>query len=68
MKERGISQEEVETIVRKPEFIKPSVKGRTNAFKFLRGHFVRVTYQTLKDHLLVITVVTRQKPFKEQKE
>ena len=66
MKERGISTEEVEKVIREPETIKPSVKGRINALKVLGGRFVRVTFHDQNDYVLVITVVMSKKPFKER--
>lgn len=66
MKERGIFTDEVEEVIREPETIKPSVKGRINALKVLNGRFVRVTFQDQNDYVLVITVVMRKKPFKER--
>lgn len=65
MKEREVTPDEVENALREPDLVKPSVKGRCNAFKFVNGRFVRVTYKEETDHLLVITVVMRKKPFKE---
>lgn len=66
MKERGISTAEAEKTLREPERVEPSMKGKVNAFKFLNQRFIRVTYRDHTDHLLVITVVMRKKPFKER--
>jgi len=65
MKERRVSTAEVEGILKNPDRLESGVKGRTNAFKSGKGRHIRVTYVDFKDHRLVITVVMRQKPFKE---
>lgn len=64
MKEREITEEEAEITIKEPEFTKPSVKDRTNAFKFTGGRFLRVTFKEEPDHILVITVTMRKKPFR----
>ncbi len=63
MKEREITEEEVETTIKNPEYMKQSVKGRTNAFRFVEGRFLRVTFKEGDDNFLVITVTKRKKPF-----
>lgn len=63
MKERAATSGEVEEVLKNPGRLEPSVKGKYNAFKFVNGRFVRVTYQELADHLLVITVVVRKRSF-----
>lgn len=65
MKEREIKEEEAEITINKPEYTEQSVKGRTNAFKFIGGRFLRVTFKEEPDYILVITVTMRKKPFKE---
>lgn len=66
MKERGVAEEEAEAAIETPDYSEPSVKGRTNAFKFIRNRHLRVTYKEEPDRLLVVTVTIRKKPFKEQ--
>jgi hypothetical protein len=68
MKDRSVSREEVMTILETPDFIEQSIKGRINAFKFLNQRHLRVTYKDESDYLLIITVTTRIKPFKEQED
>ncbi len=63
MNERTATSVEVEEVLKNPDRLEPSVKGRYNAFKFMNGRFVRVTYQEIADHFLVITVVVRRRPF-----
>jgi len=66
MKDRSVSREEVLTTLETPAMIEHSDKGRNNAFKFLNQRHLRVTYKDEPDYLLIITVTTRIKPFKEQ--
>ena len=66
MKEREIKEEEAKITIKEPEYIDPSIKGRTNAFKYIGGRFLRVTFKEEPDYILVITVTMRKKPFKEQ--
>lgn len=63
MKEREITEDEAETVVKDPEYVEPSVKGRENAFRFMNGRFLRVTYRKESGAVFVVTVVKRQKPF-----
>jgi len=65
MHERGVFHSEVESVMESPEYIEPSVKGRTNAFGFITGRYLRVTFREEADVILVITVTVRKKPFKE---
>ena len=66
MKEREVMEEEVELTINIPDFNEQSIKGRTNAFKFINDRFLRVTYREELDHILIITVTMRKKPFKER--
>ncbi|MGD0282143.1 MAG: DUF4258 domain-containing protein [Dissulfurispiraceae bacterium] len=59
MKEREVTEDEVEAVIGKPDYSEPSVKGRTNAFKFLNGRYLRVTYKGD----LIITATIRKNPF-----
>ncbi len=64
MKDRKVSQEEVEIAMDNPDFSQPGVKKRTNVFKFVSGRYLRVTYKEESDHILIITVTIRKKPFR----
>lgn len=64
MKERGVTDEEVETAIKNPDYSEPSAKERTNAFKFMNGRYLRVTFREKSGVILVITVTIRKKPFK----
>jgi hypothetical protein len=65
MKERGVTEEEAETTINNPEHMESSIKGRKNAYKFIGYRFLRVTFREENDHILVITVTLRKRPFKE---
>ncbi|MBI3585315.1 MAG: DUF4258 domain-containing protein [Nitrospinae bacterium] len=64
MKEREVTEEEVGITMNEPEYIEPSIKERKNAYKFINYRFLRVTFKEEYDHLLIITVTVRKKPFK----
>lgn len=64
MKDREVTEEEVEITIKKPEDVEPSVKGRKNAYKFIGGRFLRITFKEELNHILVITVTIRKRPFK----
>ena len=66
MKDRHVRDDEVTVAIENPDFMAQSVKGRINAFKFLNKRYLRVTFRKESDHILVITVTIRKKPFKEQ--
>ncbi len=63
MKEREVTEGEVEAVIKSADYSEPSVKGRTNAFKFLNERYLRVTYKEDTDGILVITATIRKKPF-----
>ena len=63
MKDREVSEDEAEFVIKNPDACKPSIKGRINAFKFVNGRYLRVTFKEESDHILVITVTIRKKPF-----
>ncbi len=63
MKEREVSEEEIAFVITHPDSCEPSVKERMNAFKFIHGRYLRVTFKEENDRILVITVTIRKKPF-----
>jgi hypothetical protein len=65
MEERVVTEEEVEITIKEPEHFKASIKGRQNAYRFIGGRFLRVTFKEEVNHILVITVAVRRRPFKE---
>ncbi len=64
MKERKVTNEEVESVLENPDYSEKSIKERYNAFKWLDGRYLRVTYKEEFKLTLVITVVIRKKPFR----
>lgn len=63
MKDRSVNEDETELTLEKPESVENSVKGRLNAFKFVNGRYLRATFKDEPDHILVVTVAVRKKPF-----
>jgi len=53
----GITKDEVKHIILAPEFTTPSIEGRANAVKALRGMSVLVTYIVEAGTTVVITVI-----------
>jgi hypothetical protein len=66
MKEREVSEDEAESALNSPDYIEPSIKGRTNAFKYINGRHLRVTFKAESENILVITITVRKKSFKEE--
>jgi len=64
MKERGVTEEEVEMTINNPDYIEPSIKERKNAYRFINDRFLRVTFKEESNHILIITTTVRKKPFK----
>ncbi len=65
MKDRRVIDDEVKSAIENADFLEQSIKGRFNAFKFINGRYLRVTFKEEPDHILVITVTIRKKPFME---
>jgi len=63
MKERGAGEVEVESVIRDPEHLLPSVKDRMNAFRWLNGRYLKVTFIEETEAIVVITVAVRKRPF-----
>lgn len=63
MKDREVSEDEIEFVIKNPDSCEPSIKGRMNAFKFVNGRYLRVTFKEEMDRILVITVTIKKKPF-----
>jgi len=64
MKERRVSEKEVTVSIENPDFLAESLKGRRNAFKFINGRYLRITYNLdATGSVTVITAVARKKPF-----
>jgi len=65
MSERGVSEEDAALTIDGPELMEQSLKDRKNAYRYMGGRFLRVTFKENDDHILVITVTIRKTPFKE---
>ena len=56
---RGISREEVESVIRNPERVEPTERGRKNLFRRIGIRYIRVTVLESATHLRVITAVDK---------
>lgn len=61
MRLHGITEEEVELAIKKPEHLESSIEGRSNAWIETSGKFLRVTYKEEKDRFLIISAVKKRK-------
>jgi len=61
MRLHGITENEVELAIRKPEHLEPSVEGRSNAWIETFGKFLRVTYKEVEDTFLIVSAVKKKK-------
>ena len=52
-------------VIEEADFLKQSIKGRMNAFKFINGRYLRVTFKEEPQQMFIITVTIRKKPFRE---
>ncbi len=59
----NIQLQDVESTVAVPDLVLPSEKGRLNAIKSFGENFLRVAYQEETDHILVVTVTPRRRPW-----
>ena len=59
MRWRRISRQEVESVIRDPERLEPTERGRMNAFRWVGNRYLRVTFRELESSVLVISVVDR---------
>ncbi len=59
MRWRRISQGEVESVLRKPDRLEPTERGRMNAFGWVGDRYLRVTFREFESSVLVISVVDR---------
>jgi hypothetical protein len=63
MKERVVTEEEVNFVLNRADYIENDVKDRKNAYKHMNGRFIRVTFKEENDNIFIITVTIRKKPF-----
>jgi hypothetical protein len=65
MRDRHIIEDEVKAAIEGADFLEQSIKGRINAFKFIDGRYLRVTFKEEPEYMFIITVTIRKKPFME---
>jgi len=65
MRDRHVIEDEVKSAIEDADSLEQGIKGRLNAFKFINGRYLRVTFKEEPEHILVITVTIRKKPFME---
>ena len=63
MKERNVTEEEVNFVINKADYIENDVKDRKNAYKHINERFTRVTFKEESDNIFIATVTIRKKPF-----
>jgi hypothetical protein len=61
MRWHQITETEVESAIQGPEFVEPSIEGRSNAWIKTSDKFLRVTYKEEADRFVVITAVKKKK-------
>ncbi len=61
MRLHTITEDEIESAIRKPEFLEPSKEGRWNAWAETSGKFLRATYREEDDVFWLITAVRKKK-------
>lgn len=64
MRLHAITENEIESAIRNPEFLEPSIEGRLNAWVETSGKFLRVTYQEEDDAIWVVTAVKKRKKWR----
>jgi len=57
MKERGITQEEIEKVLKNPEYSYSGTKGEKNKVKTINGKKIRVVYRKRPRRKIIITVL-----------
>ncbi|MBI2934081.1 MAG: hypothetical protein HYY29_00765 [Chloroflexi bacterium] len=58
-----IKIEDVQSTVSEPDRVLATEKGRLNAVKQFGDRFLRVTYREEADHVEIVTVTPRKKPW-----
>ena len=61
MRRHRITENEVESAVKRPEYLESSIEGRMNAWIKSSDRFLRVTYKENSDEFTVITAVKKLK-------
>ncbi len=61
MRWHRISEIEVESTIKTPDFLEPSLENRSNAWKKISNKYLRVTFKEESDRVLVISAVKKNK-------
>lgn len=59
IKWRNISQEEIENVLKNPDKIEQTEKGRINVFKNIGPRLLKVTYKEFPEEILIISAVDK---------
>lgn len=57
MKERKLTEEEIEEVFKNPEYSYPEAKGETNLVKTIKGKKIRIVYREKPARKIIITVL-----------
>jgi hypothetical protein len=61
MRLHGILENEIESAIKEPAYLEPSIEGRFNAWAETSGKFLRVTYKEDESRFWVISAVRKKK-------
>jgi hypothetical protein len=61
MRLHGILENEIESVIKEPAYLEPSIEGRFNAWVETSGKFLRVTYKEDENRFLVISAVRKKR-------
>jgi hypothetical protein len=64
MRLHGILENEIESAIKEPAYLEPSIEGRFNAWVETSGKFLRVTYKEKEDRFLIISAVIKRKKWR----
>lgn len=59
MKWRRITEEEVMKVLEQPDTVEESIKGRTNAYRYIGERCLKVTLKEFSEERLIISVVDK---------
>jgi len=68
MRRFKIEKEEVIQVVKAPELLEQSIKGRQNAWRRRNKEYIRVTYKEEHGRIVIITVTLKEKRGREKGE
>lgn len=59
MKWRSISEQDVLEVLESPEKTEATIKGRLNVYKAIGNRYLKVTYKSYENHILIISAVDK---------